>query len=114
MVAKPRALSAPAVVLPSTMPGRGEPERREVLLDTALSLQDTLAQPGPTAELVLRATKQQQCANQSALRSRQRQANLLVSTAVEVKASWCLGGFKPHPTCLAWSCFLPRSPSPCC
>ncbi len=39
MVAKPRALSAPAVVLPSTMPGRGEPERREVLLDTALSLQ---------------------------------------------------------------------------
>ena len=39
MAAKPRALSAPAVVLPSTMPGRGEPERREVLLETALSLQ---------------------------------------------------------------------------
>lgn len=50
MVAKPRALSAPAVVLPSTMPGMGEPERREVLLDTALSLQDTQAQQQNAAE----------------------------------------------------------------
>lgn len=38
MLPKPRALSAPAVALPSMMPGVGEPERSEVLLDTALSL----------------------------------------------------------------------------